>query len=407
MVKCAGPLPMSEPRSVLADLEDGPLRRELGFLPEPTPPPAPPPVVREGLRFHGTGGEYFRIWIVGVLLTLLTLGVYSAWAKVRKARWFARHTVLAGDAFDFHGDPWRILLGRVLALALLLLWGHAFDFGLVAGLAVLGLFAAIGPLLFASAQRFKLANTSWRGLRFGFEVPRRRVYAVCVPLLAVWVTGTVLAAAGAGEGWVLAGSGLALLALPWAHARLKRMQHDHARFGAQRFAFRAAGVEFYGLYAKALVLGIVGFALGAVVFGIVTALNRVQGHEGAGGVSLGTWLAAFAMVLLTWVLAWPYFAARLQQIVWGHTTWGGVRFAGRMSGGRLFRLVLGNTALVLLTCGLYWPFAAVAIARYRVESLVVEADAPLAEVHAQAPEAGASRATGDASADFFGLDLGW
>jgi uncharacterized membrane protein YjgN (DUF898 family) len=398
---------MSEPRSVLADLEDGPLRRELGFLPEPPPPPAPPPVLSEALRFSGTGGEYFRIWIVGVLLTLLTLGVYSAWAKVRKARWFARHTVLAGDAFDFHGEPWRILLGRALALALLLLWGHAFDFGLVAGLAVLGLFAAIGPLLFASAQRFKLANTSWRGLRFGFEVPRRRVYAVCVPLLAVWVTGTVLAAAGAGEAWVLAGSALALLALPSAHARLKLMQHAHARFGAQRFAFRAAGVAFYGLYAKALVLGIVGFALGAVVFGLIVAFGRIQGQDLADGPSLGTWLAGIAVVLVTWVLAWPYFAARLQQIVWGHTTWGGVRFAGQMRGGRLFRLVLGNTALVLLTCGLYWPFAAVAIARYRVESVVVEADAPLAEVHAQAPEVGTERATGDAAADFFGLDLGW
>ena len=39
---------------------------------------------REYFRFHGNGAEYFRIWIVNFLLTLLTLGVYSAWAKVRK-----------------------------------------------------------------------------------------------------------------------------------------------------------------------------------------------------------------------------------------------------------------------------------------------------------------------------------
>lgn len=39
-------------------------------------------------RFTGTGSEYFRIWIVNWLLTLLTLGIYSAWAKVRRIQFF-------------------------------------------------------------------------------------------------------------------------------------------------------------------------------------------------------------------------------------------------------------------------------------------------------------------------------
>ena len=40
------------------------------------------------LSFTGTGSEYFRIWIVNLLFTILTLGIYSAWAKVRKLRYF-------------------------------------------------------------------------------------------------------------------------------------------------------------------------------------------------------------------------------------------------------------------------------------------------------------------------------
>ena len=51
--------------------------------------------------FTGEGAEYFRIWVVNLLLTLLTLGVYSAWAKVRKQRWFWQHTRLDGHVFDF------------------------------------------------------------------------------------------------------------------------------------------------------------------------------------------------------------------------------------------------------------------------------------------------------------------
>ena len=68
------------------------------------------------LRFTGRGGEYFGIWIVNLLLTILTVGIYSAWAKVRRIQYFYRHTELAHSSFDFHGSPIKILLGRFIAL---------------------------------------------------------------------------------------------------------------------------------------------------------------------------------------------------------------------------------------------------------------------------------------------------
>src|SRR5688572_25368406 len=51
-------------------------------------------------QFTGTGREYFQIWIVNLLLTIVTLGIYSAWAKVRRLQYFYRHTRLAGAGFD-------------------------------------------------------------------------------------------------------------------------------------------------------------------------------------------------------------------------------------------------------------------------------------------------------------------
>lgn len=69
---------------------------------ERTQPVALPP---EPLHFTGSGGEYFHIWIVNLLLTILTLGVYSAWAKVRRLQYFCRNTRLAGASFDYHGNP--------------------------------------------------------------------------------------------------------------------------------------------------------------------------------------------------------------------------------------------------------------------------------------------------------------
>jgi uncharacterized membrane protein YjgN (DUF898 family) len=71
-----------------------------------------------GLVFSGSGSEYFRIWIVNLLLTLVTLGLYYPWAKLRKLRYFYGNTALAGHAFDFHGNPWRMLRGYLLVGAL-------------------------------------------------------------------------------------------------------------------------------------------------------------------------------------------------------------------------------------------------------------------------------------------------
>src|SRR5919107_969742 len=74
------------------------------------------------VRFVGTGSSYFGIWIVNLLLTVVTLGIYSAWAKVRRLQYFYRHTELAQTGFDFHGSPKRILLGRIIAFIMLVVY---------------------------------------------------------------------------------------------------------------------------------------------------------------------------------------------------------------------------------------------------------------------------------------------
>ena len=79
-------------------------------------------VSAEQLHFTGRGGEYFGVWIVNLLLTIVTLGIYSPWAKVRRLQYFYRHTEVAGSSFDFHGSPIRILIGQEDSPAI---FGHA------------------------------------------------------------------------------------------------------------------------------------------------------------------------------------------------------------------------------------------------------------------------------------------
>jgi len=113
-----------------------------------------PDSVRAPFVFHGQGGEFFRIWIVNIGLTLLTLGIYSAWAKVRTKRYFYGNTELEGDRFDYLGDPIAILKGRILAVALLVAYQVLVSFAppVITG-AVLLLFLSVDNLPSTALQR--------------------------------------------------------------------------------------------------------------------------------------------------------------------------------------------------------------------------------------------------------------
>jgi uncharacterized membrane protein YjgN (DUF898 family) len=354
--------------------------------------------------FTGVGAEYFRIWVVNLLLTIVTLGVYSAWAKVRKTRYFLQNTRLDGHAFDFHGNPKAILIGRIVALLLIAGYSSAFKLSPTAGLVMLVVLCVVGPWLFMRAQRFRFGNTSWRGLRFGFDGDAAEAYRIVLPLLLIWFSGTIVSVAPGPLSHLAGLLGFAVLGLwPWMHHRLKGWQHTRARYGDRAFAFAPAIGAFYGFYVVAWL--VVTAAAAVVTFALVGSLIR--------SFSTGTWLLTGVFVLLVaagigfgvFLLVWPYFHARLQATVWSHTSIGPVRFRTEIAAWPLARLVAANMLLTLATAGLYWPFAAVALARYRIECMRAESAQPLGAFIA-GTTAGGDGATGDAAAEAFGLDIG-
>jgi uncharacterized membrane protein YjgN (DUF898 family) len=218
-------------------------------------------------EFTGRGDEYFRIWIVNVLLTLVTIGLYSAWAKVRRAKYFRNNTRLAGHVFDYHGNPKAILRGRLVALVLLTAYTWAFQFSNAAGLLTVGALCAGGPWLFMRAQQFTFANTSFRGLRFGFRARASEAYLAVLPVLALWLLPEVAFALTSGDGWLAWTPTFALLlAWPLLHHQLKAYQRGNVRYADRDFSFTPAALRFYGIYLKGSGLVLLGglLALGAL-----------------------------------------------------------------------------------------------------------------------------------------------
>ncbi len=246
-------------------------------------------------------------------------------------------------------------------------------------------------------------------MRFGFAADFASGYRTLLPILFAWFSVTLLTALmgepSAGFFALIALAGIVTFVLiPAMHHRLKSFQHANATYGDRHFTFARSLRRFYGVYAKGLGFMVIGILVGGLLIVIVMAI--VFGRARRPEVPDWAWTAGILLsAIVVYVFTWPFLAARLQQVVWTSTRCDDVRFRTEIAAWPLFRLVLRNVSLTLVTCGLYWPFAAIALARYRVECMRVESVVPLAAIaagtHTRAPIA-----IGDATADTFGFDLG-
>lgn len=365
--------------------------------------------------FTGSGGEYFRIWIVNLLLTIVTFGVFSAWAKVRRLKYFYRNTQLAGNPFNYHGKPLAILTGRIVALVLLAVW-HFTDLQSGSALAVLAIMLLVAPWLIVRALRFKLANSSWRGLRFGFTGSTRTAYLLLLAFistvamicwfayfpfknLAVSGAGGMLMALLIGLGAVLL---LYLAVLPLGHYVFKRYQHSNSCFGTSTFHFDAGVKGFFKAYLVAIGFGFLSLIASGIVSGLFA--RRAAGLDPT---TLSAQFLQFGLGLLILYLfvvaVGPYVNARVQNLVWNHTELDAHRFESTVSAKRLFQITLGNLVLTLLTLGLYKPFGVVRIVKYRVESMHLLPATDLDSFVSMRDAAGA--AIGQEAAELFSIDI--
>jgi uncharacterized membrane protein YjgN (DUF898 family) len=384
---------------------------------EAVAPPAPNAVphvesVQAHFQFTGTGQEYFRIWIVNVLLTIVTLGVYSAWAKVRRLRYFYRNTVVDGAIFDYHGKPMTILKGRVLAAVLVLAYKVAFEVNMAAAIGIGALLLALMPWLLARSIRFKLVNSSYRGLRFRFSGTAWQAYKmlslfpILFALIAFYAWNVWVMPPGSAGTWtVLIGVSLGiatLLTVPYAHFLLKRFQHNSAYYGHTPVFFDARPNDFFDIYWRAI-----GYLmLGTISAGLFLRLTHGL-FEFMQGTMFG-WMFTMLYSVLTayaiYLFVHPYLQAKIQNLVWNYTEIAGIRFESRASTRKLLMIHATNLALVTVTLGLFKPFAAIRVMKHRVESLTMLPDGDL-EVFLIEHAGDNGDALGQEAGEFFDIEI--
>ncbi|AYB52361.2 YjgN family protein [Ralstonia solanacearum] len=350
--------------------------------------PAPATPQPRRLRFTGSGSEYFRIWSVNLLLTIVTLGIYYPWAKVRRLQYFYRNTQLDRSSFNYHGSPIAILKGWAIMIVLGAALRVAGNVSHYLWLAMFVAFMLVFPWLLQRSLSFRMANSSYRGLRFAF-------------------TGTTAGAYQAFLLWPLAACVSAGFLAPLAHQRFKQYQHSNTRVGTAPFSFSATAGGFYAVYLKMVGLVMAAFlvAVGAG-FAMMARIKAAIGTVGPDEQAILFVAAFFAIGVVVYAIVpflGPYFMARTQNLVWNCTTLGAHRFRSEVSARKLFWIFISNVLLTLITLGLYRPFAQVRMARYKLESVTLLAVGSLDTfVAGETTKVGA---LGDQVVDWYDIDI--
>ena len=357
---------------------------------------------RYPFSFSGRGGEYFKIWIVNILLSIITLYIYSAWAKVRTRRYFAGNTVLDNSSFDYHATGKQILLGRIIAVVLLIIVtvGGVIDpFVSIGGFVILALLL---PWAVWRSIKFNMRMTSYRNVRFGFDgkLGPMYMYLLVMPLIPLLVAAVVaggLYMSGIAAVTELAGLGVVgvfaiYLIYPWIHKRLANYMLRNYRYGTAKFSGELSTGRFYAIYIKAFFLSLlVYFAVLLVGAGIAFLLSSLgmlgpdffesffQNPEqfGQTGSILGILAVVFFYLVIFFIgtLITSYFRSRLREHLFDNGILDQrVDPESTVTARGLWWISISNILILVFTLGFGYPWTKVRMARYIADNTVVHAE---------------------------------
>jgi uncharacterized membrane protein YjgN (DUF898 family) len=357
------------------------------FMDQSLGPGVPLPAAPAEIKpvFTGRIGEMYGIFIVNLLLTIVTIGIYRFWAKARNRKYLWSHVSVAGDCFEYTGTGRELFFGFLIILFVVVL--PIVVVGTVVQLtlggshpALMGLYqlAFYAVVLFLiglgtyAAMRYRLSRTLWRGIRGGLS-GSRRAYGLR------FLGYSLLSFASFG------------FCLPLMQIRLSHYLFNHMEFGTGRLAFQAST---WPLFRRFVWLPIFYVLMMATIFGTIALMfvavmkggpplpvdpvahqlqinarvvHLIVAHSWV-AIADGTAVVVLAILLLVFFVR--YSAASLRY-VYSHVTFEGVQLRYDISAWRLFRYVTGNLLITVLTLGLGLPFVYFRMVRIATDNLTI------------------------------------
>ncbi len=385
----------------------------------------------KSLKFEGSGKEYFKIWIVNVLLTIVTLGFYYPWAKVRNRRYFYANSILHGRNFEYHATGKQLFIGFLVAMGLFIVYVVIQQASPIGSLILIGaLFIAI-PWLIWRSMMFNMRMTSFSNVRFGFVGKLSDSYMNFFVYPALLMTGYVLLAVGVEILIPILGMGLAsiisfivfLIFIVFAVSFIKKKNTEYiinvSRYGQGTFQTNVETKEFMTIMVKTVGIAILTMLITALIIGALVyatvglealmsmkeAVNDPQMMEAKMAAIMPVVGLTYLGMILAAMFIMAYSMTRQRTYVYGNTTLDNeITFGSTLKAKQFAWVMITNFLTIIVTLGLAMPWAKVRVARIMLENTQVHADAGFDVYMTQKQDESSS--LGEQIGDAFDVDVG-
>lgn len=375
---------------------------------------APSGIETRGFSFSGTAKEYFGIWIVNLLLSILTIGIYTAWAKVRRLRYFYGNTWLDGHNFEYHAKPVQILIGRIIVVVVLVVLNLLSSISPLFSLIIIVPYLLGLPWLINKALAFNARMTSYRNVRFGFDGSFGKalwvfvVLPFLIPVVAMSLIGGLVFLSGMeidpatneqSVFLILAIGAIAvmgyLLMIPYISKQTNTYIASRTRFGSAKFD---ADIPLGALFANLGMAAAIGL-VPVIAIGAIVGLGASTFAANA-----GVFQAVAPLVYVAVIVGYLVYAAGVRNIAFNSTTIeGGHQLHSRLSRFRYAWIIISNLFASIVSIGMLIPWAAVRKWRYLADNTAVEG--PALDTFVAAQEA-PGNVTAAEYLDIDGIDFG-
>ena len=336
----------------------------------------------QSFEFKGKAKEYFKIWIVNIALTILTLGIYSAWAKVRNLRYIYGNTYLNNSNFEFNADPKRILYGRAIVFtfyAIFIYASNVLSNPNLAGFIVLA-FILILPWLVKQAIRFKLKSASYRNINFKYHGKARSFYFLSIGAILAFIAifsplflakyfhlSKDMATLAYGILLFLFG----IIGIPLFYKKFKEIIINNSSYGNSMFTFKATKRSAISTFLR------IGFstAVAGFVFGILVVFPVKYFNITLGGLEATKNLTVLVSGALGSILYLSFIGlykgitdGYLSNFIRNNTKLDNAEFKSSIMPYKLGIISMTNILATVLSLGLLYPWAKMRYLKYKIEN---------------------------------------
>ena len=281
--------------------------------------------------FTGSGFEYFKLWLVNVLVCVLSAGVLYPWAQVRSLRYFYQHTQLDNAEFLYTSNPQKIFLVQFALVLYFVSLLYAFLYAPIYCIAGIIVLIAGLPFYWHKRSAFQQQHSFYCDTGFRQTSTLRDAYIVLLvwPLLAVLSAGLIA---------------------PYAIFKIQKYRTQTTSIGSYAFSFSTSIKKYLPLLPPLLTAEIITFACIYYREHLPLGFSLLM--------IVGLWLLVFVRWRVALVnLQWNSISTKLGYFV---ATWDLPSYN---------KLVVNNLLLCVITMGFYWPWAKVRTAEYNAAHL--------------------------------------